>query len=734
MGAARHVGVVLVLALFPGLAWGACGDGAGHAQALAEARAAIEIECPCGAATDRGGYRRCVGQALQRRIARLQLPATCAATVLKCAVRSTCGRPGFVACCGMKRGRCRAVRDAARCVRRGGTPGRWASCCDACTPAPEVAFSTAACPSHYAPAACAAGTGDTCHEAFVSAQAGVTCSAGHGDRATHFAPEDGTGDGGRSRAWSFAVRPRGRGFYADHAEATGSLRVVADGLGGAGTMAGASDEAHLRLTAPGAGTAVLALRWFTGTLPAGAEARIRLAKAGEVVAEVTEGPGGPVVHRTTAIVTWTNETEVTVSAALTAPRDAPVESADLFWTLALLEPAADADHDAVPNWADPDPLDRTIPQAPPPSARPRVLVVGLDGAGWDVLDPLMGAGYLPTITGVVGAGARAFLDETPADPGYCCYCPPVWSSLATGQPLARHGMATIEAEPWDRPVPAVWSVLAREGGTSTLVAFRNTAPAEPGATYEAGELALQTVARHRFAVWPFAVNTDDRSEVANRLQGSWPPLLFESAGILPWAGPTPDAWIPFATDRTGAATLAAVTALDPTDLTFWLLHSPDKTEHIAWCQVQPTAADPLDVASLLAGAAQWTGPVVGPVWTFGDVASQNLEADMHLGALLGQFHYDYVILASDHAMTRNVVGSLCGKHETPPAFHGIFAIAGPGIRPGADLGTASVLDVAPTLAYLLDLPVADDLPGRVLTEAFTAEHLAAHPPRSVAHW
>jgi hypothetical protein len=158
MRAARHVGVVLVLALFPGLAWGACGDSAGHAQALAEARAAVEIECPCGAATDRGGYRRCVGQALQRRIARLQLPASCAATVLKCAVRSTCGRPGFVACCGMKRGRCRAVRDAARCVRRGGTPGRWASCCDACTPAPEVAFSTAACPSHYAPAACAAGT------------------------------------------------------------------------------------------------------------------------------------------------------------------------------------------------------------------------------------------------------------------------------------------------------------------------------------------------------------------------------------------------------------------------------------------------------------------------------------------------------------------------------------------------------------------------------------------------
>ena len=43
-------------------------------------------------------------------------------------------------------------------------------------------------------------------------------------------------------------------------------------------------------------------------------------------------------------------------------------------------------------------------------------------------------------------------------------------------------------------------------------------------------------------------------------------------------------------------------------------------------------------------------------------------------------------------------------------------IVGDGIRPAAGRAGASVLDVAPTLLYLLGLPVARDMEGRVLTE------------------
>ncbi len=50
---------------------------------------------------------------------------------------------------------------------------------------------------------------------------------------------------------------------------------------------------------------------------------------------------------------------------------------------------------------------------------------------------------------------------------------------------------------------------------------------------------------------------------------------------------------------------------------------------------------------------------------------------------------------------------------------GILVVAGPSFRPGAS-GDATILDVAPTLLTLFRLPVAEDMPGRVLTERLNA--------------
>jgi predicted AlkP superfamily phosphohydrolase/phosphomutase len=55
-----------------------------------------------------------------------------------------------------------------------------------------------------------------------------------------------------------------------------------------------------------------------------------------------------------------------------------------------------------------------------------------------------------------------------------------------------------------------------------------------------------------------------------------------------------------------------------------------------------------------------------------------------------------------------------GGHAGAP--DGFLLAVGDGIRPGARLGQASVLDLAPTLLYLMGLPVARDMDGRVLTE------------------
>ncbi|MDH3321314.1 MAG: hypothetical protein OEO84_16705, partial [Betaproteobacteria bacterium] len=51
---------------------------------------------------------------------------------------------------------------------------------------------------------------------------------------------------------------------------------------------------------------------------------------------------------------------------------------------------------------------------------------------------------------------------------------------------------------------------------------------------------------------------------------------------------------------------------------------------------------------------------------------------------------------------------------------GILALWGGPVRRGVDIGAREIADVAPTILYLLGLPVAPDMQGRVIADAFDA--------------
>ncbi len=61
------------------------------------------------------------------------------------------------------------------------------------------------------------------------------------------------------------------------------------------------------------------------------------------------------------------------------------------------------------------------------------------------------------------------------------------------------------------------------------------------------------------------------------------------------------------------------------------------------------------------------------------------------------------------------------------ARDGILVVHGAEIQQGKALPLAAIEDVAPTVLYLMGLPIDADMDGRVLTEAIRPEHLAAHP-------
>ncbi len=82
-----------------------------------------------------------------------------------------------------------------------------------------------------------------------------------------------------------------------------------------------------------------------------------------------------------------------------------------------------------------------------------------------------------------------------------------------------------------------------------------------------------------------------------------------------------------------------------------------------------------------------------------------------------------LIVLSDHGMK----GMEYEGKPAPSGEHrgeGLLLIKGPGVRKGTSI-EAGVLDITPTLLYCLGLPVAEDMDGRILKNAFDEEFLSA---------
>jgi predicted AlkP superfamily phosphohydrolase/phosphomutase len=65
----------------------------------------------------------------------------------------------------------------------------------------------------------------------------------------------------------------------------------------------------------------------------------------------------------------------------------------------------------------------------------RAVVIGLDGAAWHLLDPLLEDGLMPRLAALRSAGASGRLASTVPT-----YTPPAWTSAATGVNPGRHGI------------------------------------------------------------------------------------------------------------------------------------------------------------------------------------------------------------------------------------------------------------------------------------------------------
>jgi predicted AlkP superfamily phosphohydrolase/phosphomutase len=224
----------------------------------------------------------------------------------------------------------------------------------------------------------------------------------------------------------------------------------------------------------------------------------------------------------------------------------------------------------------------------------RFFLIGLDGATFDVLDPLMDQGEMPALRSFLSSGVRANLRTVvPA------LTPPAWASLVTGRSPGNHGVFDFFTKDspeshyfhistaHDVKAETLWSILDRAGLRSTILNFPLTFPAP----------AIQGNVVPGWMPWrqlrlgcrpeglydrikaipdfdPKALSLDLSPE-AKAVQGCQPEELTE--------------WVGFYTkrERHWLRIVRMLEREDPSSLTAVLFDGVDKIQHLCWRFIDP---------------------------------------------------------------------------------------------------------------------------------------------------
>ncbi len=357
----------------------------------------------------------------------------------------------------------------------------------------------------------------------------------------------------------------------------------------------------------------------------------------------------------------------------------------------------------------------------------RVLLVGWDAADWKVIRPLLAAGQMPHLAGLMARGVHGNHATI-----YPALSPTLWTSIATGKRPPKHGVLGFSEPTADgrgirpcsllsRKTKALWNILAQEGKRSVVVGWWPSYPAEP---------------------IPGAMVSNHFQQVPDDPGAALPPLL---PGMV-----SPARLIDELSDlRVCPAEIPAemlrlfVPRFDEVD------QEHDKSLH--------------DLAKILAETisvhAAATDLLEREPWDFGAVYFDTIDHASHRfmqyhpprrsgvaerefelyrdvvanvyrhhDAMLGRYLQlagpdTHILVVSDHGFHSDLLRPqwIPAEPAGPAVEHrhfGIFVMAGPGLQRGERIFGSSILDVTPTVLTLFGLPVGLDMDGTPQTQAW----------------
>ncbi|MEO1172025.1 MAG: alkaline phosphatase family protein [Myxococcota bacterium] len=380
-----------------------------------------------------------------------------------------------------------------------------------------------------------------------------------------------------------------------------------------------------------------------------------------------------------------------------------------------------------------------------------VVVLGLDAATFDIIDPMVERGELPHLAELMAGGTRAVLEsEKPIR------SPALWTTLATGQPRNVHGIYDFVtgSSYWPkekrsetsrlvtsdmRRSKALWQYASDAGQEVLVVGWLNSWPAEK----VNGVMVAPFVALGQYKQTSIKgkIYKDARDQTYPReLFRSLEPVVVSpeqitAAQVREIVEPPPPGSKLFTdipklerylyTVRWSLASALTNFAiiedqLKEHDLVMTFFDGSDTLAHRFWLFREPIG----NVERRLVRHGMPKSRALELKARFGTAVENYYRfIDRRLGRLRQRLPKDAtIVLISDHGF---------GTYDNERAIHsstpfdgmhtldGVLIANGPGIKQGARIERLDHYDVVPTLLYRLGLPVPSELPGEVATELFT---------------
>lgn len=316
----------------------------------------------------------------------------------------------------------------------------------------------------------------------------------------------------------------------------------------------------------------------------------------------------------------------------------------------------------------------------------RVLILGIDGLEWDLLNRYFEEGRLPAIRRLVKRGASGRLKTVSRA------SPEIWTSIATGRLPEAHGIRGYTDTSDMRKVKAFWDILSEYGKRIILVNWWCTYPAEEidGINISSNALRGNFARKLPHTIFPES-RYDELSAIMLEKGDRRAPEFVMGSTLEKY-------WWEVDFERVARHLLA-----ERWNLFAIYFHQIDFASHKWTAEVFDQKKGKFIKKASEEKAEE--------LWKTIDFYYENM--DRMVSDFLGSVGPDtLVILVSDHGWAYDG-----REHYHKP--DGVIIVCGPDVKRGVEIEGASVLDVLPTVMYAMNLPVSRELAGKALTGIFT---------------